>query len=491
METKKTDQEKQLDKLAAMAREAGMPRDQLERFLEAAYIPLPWQLKFHAAAREADKEDGPVDIGAGGARGPGKSHAIFSQVALDDCQRVKNLKGLFLRQTAVSAQESFDDLIDKTIRGRIAFEKKNNTVVFPNGSRILLGGFKDEKDIEKYVGIEYDFIVIEERNQLPGERIQKLKGSLRTSKQDWRPRMYSSFNPGGIGHTDVKNTFVVPHRLREEKKTRFIPSTYLDNPFLNTEYTEYLEDLTGDLGKAWREGEWDLFAGQYFSEWDYDLHVVEPFEIPKDWKRFKAGDAGYVQPSIGWYAVSPDGQLYRYRELYKGNLSFSQQAEECVALQNPDEEISYEVWDPAFWSKKGEDKNALSGADIYAQRIKKLTGKEPRMIKGNNSRVVGWQMVREYLRPYLNGFEDTIAKLQVFSTCSAFIEHFPQLQHDERNPEDVAKQGHDHPGDEVRYAIMSGPTPATTQADIEELNFKRAMMKNRKMRKPKATFLRT
>src|SRR3990167_8777874 len=98
-----------LEKCVQTAKNAGVPADQAKLLLESGYIPLPWQWEFHAAAREADKPGGPVDIGAGGARGPGKSHVVLSQAGLDDCQRIPNLKGLFLRQTGISAQESFDE----------------------------------------------------------------------------------------------------------------------------------------------------------------------------------------------------------------------------------------------------------------------------------------------------------------------------------------------------------------------------------------------
>ena len=469
------DEEELLVKCLTTAREAGVPRDQAEALVSRGYIPLPWQWEFHAAARAADIEDGPVEITAGGARGPGKSHATFAQVALDDCQREPGLKVLFLRKTAVSAKESFDDLIDRVLMGKVKFTRANNTISFPNKSRVLFGGFNNENDVDKYIGIEYDVIVVEEMNQLSELKILKLQGSLRTSKPKWRPRMYGSFNPGGIGHAWVKARYVLPHRLMEEKKTRFVPATYKANAFLNKEYISWLEDLGGDLGRAWREGDFDLFAGQYFQEWRYDVHVCQPFAIPDDWKRVKSGDAGFVQPSIGWWAISPDGICYRYRELYKGSLTFSQLAEEAVALQNPNEKIDYEVWDPAFWAKKGENDNALSGAEIYAQRIKQLTGKEPRMVKGDNSRIVGWGVVREFMKPFLGPDENLIAKLQIFSTCTDAIRTLPELQHDEHNPEDLDTDGEDHVADDIRYFLMSRPRPGITAAEKEDRIFAQAM----------------
>jgi len=441
------------------AKKANSPKGQVENFLKRSYVPLPWQWQFHSAARECDKQNGPTEIGAGGARGPGKSHCIFAQISLDDCLRVNGLKALFLRKTAVSAKESFDDLIEKVISNEVPFERSGNVIKFKNKSRMIMGGFNNEDDIDKYVGIEYDVIVIEELNQLTKEKYEKLLGSLRTSKQEWRPRVYSSFNPGGIGHSFVKAKFVIPYRTNQQTKTRFIPATYKANPHLNVEYVDYLEGLEGDLGKAWRGGDFDLFAGQYFTEWKYEIHVCKPFEIPSSWKRFRAGDYGFNAPaSIGWYAIDPNGNLYRYKELYSTGLSYSKLADEVLSITNSNEEIDYEVFDPAFWSKKGERDDGLSGAEVYSQRIKEITGKIPNMIRGENTRVIGWGVVREYLKPQIQQ-EKLTARLQVFSNCIKFIETFPELQHDKKNPEDVDSDGEDHAADELRYAVMSRPTP--------------------------------
>lgn len=444
--------------LLTTAKKAGCPQDQVENFLKAKYVPLVWQWDFHALARQADIDGGPVEIAAGGARGPGKSKAVFSQVSLDDAQRFAGLKILFLRQTAVSAQEAFGDLIENTLNGKVQYERNNNNVNFPNGSRILLGGFHDEKDIDKYIGIEYDIIVVEELNQLSLEKLEKLRGSLRTSKKGWRPRLYTSFNPGGIGHSFVKARYVLPFRMKTETSTRFIPATYKANAFLNKEYIEYLEGLGGDLGKAWREGEFDLFAGQYFTEWKHEIHTIHPIEIPKDWTRFMAGDYGFNAPSsIGWYAIDPDGNLYRYRELYGPGMGYSKLATEAVSIMNQDEVIDYCVFDPAFWSKKGERDDELSGAEVFSQKFEELTKKKLKMIRGINSRVVGWGVVREYLKVRMQN-DVLTAKLKVFTTCTELIRTLPEQQHDKKNPEDLDSDGEDHACDELRYAVMSRPT---------------------------------
>lgn len=461
-----------IERFVQEAKDSGVPREQLESFLKHGYVALPWQLRFHAVAREADKPGGPVDIGVGGARGPGKSHGVFAQVALDDCQRVPGLKALFLRQTGKAASESFGDLILRVLAQGTdyTYNRSTNTLHFPNGSRALLGGFETERDIDKYIGIEYDLIAIEERNQITEEKVVKLRGSLRTSKPNWRPRMYSSFNPGGIGHGDLKVRFIEPWRQGTETETRFVPSTYRDNPYLNVEYVSYLEGLTGDLGRAWREGDWDLFAGQYFSEWRYDQHTFTPFEIPPGWKRYRAYDHGYTNPACcKWYAVDYDGNVWVYRELYVTNKLVNEIAADIVRLSQG-ETYDFSVADPSIFAKTGFI-DALGG-----QTIAESFARGGVMWQASsNRRVDGWNLLREFLK----WSQHKPPKMRYFTTCVNSIRTIPLMIHDERKNEDLDTRLEDHAPDVDRYMLLSlherqTPRPKT---DVEKkLDLIRASM---------------
>lgn len=461
-----TTRSKQLARCIKTAKRAGCPQVQVENLVQnAGYIPFPWQWLFHAAAREADFEGGPTEIGLGGARGPGKSHAVLSQTALDDCQRVEGLKCLFLRQTGSSAQESFDDLITKAVKGRAEYHKSKTALKFPNGSRILLGGFKDEREIDKYIGIEYDLIIIEELTQIAKERYLKLKGSLRTSKTNWRPRIYTSFNPGGIGHAWVRDLFVIPYRTNIQTTTRFIPSTYKENPALNEGYTTYLESLTGSLGRAWREGNWDVFEGQYFTEWDHDRHVVKPFVLPSTWIRYRAIDPSGRNgiTSCHWYAVDQDGRVFVYREYYYGvgvkrldgsvieaGRDYDEHAKAIAAMSREedgtDENYAYTVIDTAAFSKAGYSETA---AEIFERNG--VSG----LIQAAKERIIGWNSVHTYLRWEKTSEGYTQPLMQVFSTCVNMIRTFPLLIHDQLHPEDLDTRGEDHAQDECRYLLRT------------------------------------
>ena len=456
-----TTKKEKIEKCIRAGVKAGCPRDQVDRFINASYIPFPWQWQFHSDARQADETGGPVDIGLGGARGPGKSHAVLSQTVIDDCQRIAGLKCLFLRQTGTAAKESFDDLVDKVVRGHVEYRKTANNLKFPNGSRVLLGGFHDQRDIDKYIGIEYDVIIVEELNQLTKEKYDQLRGSLRTSKEGWRPRMYTSFNPGGIGHSFVKERYVIPYRKNEQTETRFVPSTYKSNPALNVGYIEYLEGLEGDLGKAWREGEWDLFAGQYFTEWNFKMHTCPPREIPLSWFRFRSidisGNSGVT--SCHWYAIDNDGRVYNYREYYKTGRDYAEHAQNIYKMScdedDAQEQYRYTVIDSSAFAKSGFSETP---AEIYEKHG--VTG----LIPSAKDRIPGWTMVHQYLK----WDALTKPKLQIFSTSDKIIKEIAEAQHDEKNPEDVAsinipitdsdgRKGNSHQDaiDDLRYFLRT------------------------------------
>lgn len=425
------------------AKEAGCPREQVEHFLTYSYVPFKWQLKFHAVAREADLSTGPTKIGGGGSRGGGKSTCIFAQVALDDCQRIPYLKCLFLRQTGKTAKESFEDLIQKVLLGKINYDynRSNNVLTFKGGSKILLGGFDTERDIDKYIGIEYDLIAIEEMNQLTEEKVIKLLGSMRSSKQGWRPRLYSSFNPGGIGGAWIKKEYILPFRLGNETETRFIPAKYIDNPELKPEYINYLQSLTGDLGRMWREGDWDVLPGQFFDNFRRDKHIIRPFAIPEGWRLYRAYDHGRNDPACClWFALDFDGNVIVYREFYQNGLDVDGIANKIKELSG-NEKYSFSVSDPSIFSATGMvDKggtDTIGGA--FARR-------GINFFRGSNRRADGWDMVYQYLAS---------GKLQIFENCVNLIREIPDAIRDEHQVEDIDAICGNHCLDSCRYFLMA------------------------------------
>ena len=461
MATQTIKADNEIERMAAMAREAGMPRDQVERFTQAGYIPLPQMMAFHAAARLADWSGGPVEIGLGGSRGPGKSYASMAQVGLDDCQRVAGLKVLFLRKVMKSAAESMDDLTRQVFR-YVPHSFTAQGVEFGNGSRILIGGYKDERDIDKSLGIEYDAIVQEESTQLTEDKDEKLRGSLRSTKPGWRPRRYHTTNADGVGLAWFKKKFVTPAREGRETLTRFFDVTFRNNPFLNVEYTDWLEGLKGPLGKAWRDADWDAFAGMAFPMWNYERHVVKPFDIPESWVKWRGVDEGFAAPFCCiWLTRNPDTKrLYAYREAYAAERTLIQQAQMIKDMTPPMEKIAITYADPAMWQRKNAQGRVFSSADEYASQGVTLT-------QADNNRISRKRKFDSILSDGLDGEP----MLQVFENCTNLIEQVSTLPRDPNNPEDVDTNAEDHAYDAACYGLtnvpaQSRPEPKRQQVDL-------------------------
>ncbi len=452
-----TSLEELTERYATAAQAAGMAQEQFERFLRAGVALHPQQLIASRVARECDRDDGPTELGYGGARGGGKSHWMLAQMAIDDCQRYPGLKCLLLRKVGSAVKEGFEDLIPRLLAFTPhRYKPSRGTLVFPNGSKIIIGHFKDEKDVDRYLGLEYDVIGIEEATTLTASKVQMIRTCNRTSKPDWRPRMYYTTNPGGLGHGWFKKKFIEPLRRGIERLTRFVQATVRDNPFVNSGYVQTLEELTGWQRKAWLDGDWDIAAGQFFTTWRHEAHVIEPFTPPLAWRFWCSFDYGFTHyTAVHLFAQSDDGHIYVIGE--HGARGW-QVADHAVAIH-------------ALLARHGLTVDDLdgfvAGTDAFAkkspgQTIAEMYADEGiQMTQANTDRITGAANILKRL----GDVERTPPRpptVSMFNTCPRLVEAIPLLQHDPNRPEDVLKVDTDDDGnggddfyDCFRYGIMA------------------------------------
>lgn len=460
---------------AQSARAAGCPRDQMENFVRAGMVLQPKQLMASAAARLCDAPDGPTEIGMGGARGPGKSHWLLAQMAADDCQRSPGLKCLLLRKVGKANQENFDDFRRRALMGLDhRYLAHKNLMAFPNDSRIVLGHFQHEKDIDAYLGIEYDVIGVEEATTLTWAKYVNIRTCNRTSKQGWRPRIYATTNPGNIGHQWFKELFVEPYRIEaaggaRQSGTRFFPCTIDDNRFVNREYRDVLDKLTGWQYRAWRLGDWDVAAGQFFTTFRRDVHVIDPIDLPRGWRYWCALDYGFVHyTSCHLFAESGDGIVYVLDE----------HGEQGWLVERHVDAIK------AMLARNGLQLSDLdcfvAGADVFQHKPHGGTISDDYRENGivlrqaNDDRINGAAECLARL-----GDVDAVRKdesgtpvaapidpsLYIVNRCAMLIETLPALQHNPRRPDDVLKVNCDEEGrggddfyDDFRYGLMEAAT---------------------------------
>lgn len=446
----------QYERFFAAARAAGCPRDQVENFLRAGIGLQPGQLSMAAASRLCDKDGGPVSIGVGGSRGGGKSHWMISQLAADDCQRFPGLKCLWLRREGKANREHLNDLRLTTLKGvPHRYASQEGLLKFHNGSRIVCGHFQNENDIDSYLGIEYDIIAIEEATELQESRYTNIRTCLRSSKPGWRPRDYSTSNPGGIGHAWYKNRFILPFRRKQETVTRFVPSLCQDNIFNNSDYIKILEGLPGWKRRAWLEGDWDIQAGQYFSTWRESVHVLEHWDDRKAVIWFAALDYGWSHyTTIILYAVTGDGKIVAVEEHgeRKAVPAWHVQEFRKIMAKHGMTDFSRLQFFVAGSDIFATESDGASVAAAYGDLGMPLTCAEM-------DRVNGWSEVLRRLGDPDNGHPPS---LLVTRKCPKLIEQIPCMAHDPHRPEDVLKvdvdengNGGDDFADNLRMACLS------------------------------------
>lgn len=428
--------------------------------------PYPKQVEFFKADSKY--------IAYGGARGGGKSWAARTKAILM-ALNYPGIQILLLRRTLAELRENHTIPLQKILKDIAKYKDQTKEFIFPNESRIVLGYCSAESDVLQYQGQAYDVIFLEEATQFTEFQYQTLTESNRASgqmKEPFTPRMYFTCNPGGVGHTWVKRLFVdkdYQNKERPEDYT-FIKSLVYDNKFLmevDPDYVRALENLPEDRRKAMLHGDWDIFEGQYFPEFDRDIHVIEPFQIPGDWRRYRAIDYGLDMLACYWIAVDNHNKSFVYKELYQDNLIISDAAKEIKRINGND--VIYSTFAPPdLWNRRQE--TGKSAADLFRENGVPL-------IKANNDRIQGWYNLKEWLKPYKDEQEIETAHIVFFRNCKNITRCLPQLQMDERNPNDVANEPHEitHGPDAIRYYCAGKPraTPEKRKPSSYDIRYER------------------
>ncbi len=360
------------------------------------------------------------------------------------------------------------------------------------------GGFialRNLDDPGKYDSIEFAAIAVDELGKNYQRIFDELRKRLRWPIVPGQPSFPPGFihpfgagtNPGGKGHNWIKNIWIDPlvkddwtnfpkHLEKIKHRFKFIQARASDNKYNPEDYYEMnLQTLPDQMRKAMADGDWDLWEGQFFSEWREKYHTCEPFEIPDFWPKFWAGDWGYFPDYFCglWFAVSPTGDVYVYREVYNRKIVPSKWAEILIE-ETGSEVLDYKKLDAKTWGNwmKGESQ---SGVSIAEELINGGWVCTP-AAAASGDRINGWTRIREYLSyeedetipEQFRTFENLKVKprLRIFKTCRNLIRTLPALIHDEIKVEDVQRKGlEDHAPDALRYGLITRSSIAITPID--------------------------
>lgn len=421
----------------------------------------------------------------GGAAGGGKSDCALAE-ALRQVQ-IPHYRGLILRKTFPQLTELMDRSTEiyKPSFPKARFNESKHVWNFPSGAKIYFGSLQHTKDRLNYQGKRYDFIDFDELTQFLWDEYSYLFSRNRPNGPGTRCYIRAQANPGGIGHSWVKERFITPsvplktiwedaeirypdgHTETKWRSRIFVPSTVFDNQILLENDPEYLMRLAS-LPEAERNallyGDWDTFSGQVFTEWRNDpdhhadrkhTHVVSPFKVPDEWSIWCSIDWGYSKPfSVGWYAIDHDRRMYRIREYYgcTGTPNTGIKLEPSLVAQKIREieaddpnlkgKVIHRIGDPAIWQSDGTESigDLMGRQGVYFE-------------KGDHARISGKMQCHHRL----TFDENAVPMFYCFSTCKHFIRTVPALVYDESDVEDIDTDGEDHIYDEWRYVCMANP----------------------------------
>lgn len=426
----------------------------------------------------------------GGAAGGGKSYGLLA-----DPLRYfgnGNFNGLILRRTNDELRElvwKSQELYPQAYPGAKWAEKKSQWT-FPSGARLWMTYLERDEDVLRYQGQAFSYIGVDELTQYATPfSWQYLRSRLRTTDPELPVFLRATSNPGGPGHQWVKRAFVDPapagkafdatdiesgeklvypetHEKAGEPlfQRRFIPATLKDNPYLYEEgnYEANLLSLPEMQRRQLLEGDWAIADGAAFPEFRVSQHVVEPFEIPPEWRKFRACDYGYSSFSACyWFAIDPAYEtLIVYRELYLSKHTGKDLAKAILEVERG-ETISYGVLDSSCWHQRGQ-----IGPSIAEEMISLGCHWRP-SDRSSGSRVAGRNRLHELLK---YDDEKEMPGIIFFDTCRQVIADLPVIPNDPKGGDDIdVRYRSDHSYDAIRYGIMSRPR---SHSIFEEWNSK-------------------
>ena len=383
----------------------------------------------------------------GGAAGGGKSYGQLIDAMLF-ALRYPGSSQLILRRTFPELERSLirvaQELYPKEI---FNYNESRHTGKFVNGSIIDFGYIGGDGDLPQYQSAQYDVVRFDELTHFTEHQYLYLFTRVRGAN-NFPKQIKSSTNPGGIGHAWVKARFIdpsppnVPFNGTDGTRRVFLPAKIDDNKFLiasDPNYKARLLTQDADTQKALLHGEWDIFTGQFFTEFSREIHVCDPFPIPKEWRVYRTLDYGFDRLAVLWIAVTPERRCYVYRELGRSDTIISDAASLIKASTPDGEDVYTTLAPPDLWSRSQE--SGRCRADMFREYGIPFT-------KTSNARLDGWAAVRELLKTAPDGKP----YLQIFSTCVELIKCLPSLVHDKKRPGDADTEPHEftHAPDALR-----------------------------------------
>ena len=449
----------------------------------------------------------------GGAVNSGKTELLIMAPIAYGFHKHPAYRGILFRKTYKQLEESIIPRAMAVYKKALGahWNGTNHSWTFPSGAKEHVSYLETEQDARDHDTNEYHFARFEELTQFIEFCYKFISITrVRTTIDELPMIVRSASNPGNIGNNWVRDYFVKPNKLGgkiiKDGTTGllrfYLHTTIDDNPLTREDYKKSLLGLPEAEKRAKLYGDWWAFAGTVFKEFrttnfpdepENALHVIEPFDIPSWWPVVLAIDWGYKAHTwAGWFALSPEGRVYLYKEYFVNKTSIKTWGAEIASLSQGElrnQQLRSVELDPSAWQKRGTEQ------DIW-QQFYDATDRTLRPHQADNGRIHGKQIIHDMLRwtprrpryvvdaskydaelagriiadyglraynNYLAQFkedppEGILPRLQIFNTCPHVIEAIQACNYNEEgkgNVEDVKEWDGDDPYDGLRYGITA------------------------------------
>ena len=408
-------------------------------------------------------------------------------------------RGLVFRRTYGQLYENhIEPLLRQCPMLRQFYTDKHRELRIPtdNGafSSIVFGYAEHPKDIYSYLGREYMDICVDQAEQLTEDELLLLKTCNRWPGKGANECKLALFsNPGGVGHAFLKRVFhdkqykgnenpddyaflqafgwdnvewsrqaLEKDGLSADEYYKWDNSRRLEYFITRSDYGQRLNRLPESLKIGHLMGRWDVFAGQYFDNFDEARHIRRPedMEIEGWHPRWIGIDWGFQHDAVAHWCAQSGKVTNLYRELVRNRIGPRALAQEIVdRCQNSLEKIDAIFLSPdTFAQRTSEDSIAEQMRQIF------IHNGLPSPQRADDDRVGGWMLMREMLER---------EELLIGSNCEKLIATLPLMSRDETRVEDCVKFEGDDAADAARYALKSrrgAGRPPVEERVLERLN---------------------
>ena len=325
--------------------------------------------------------------------------------------------------------------------------------VFGGLSRI---GFKSaDQGREKFQGASLDFVWFDE--EPPYDIYQECKMRVLDKKGD----LFGTMTPLK-GLTWVYDEIYL--NKYDNSEVFYIKMEWGDNPFLDE---EEVSNLTRSMDKetldSRRYGNFSAKGGLVYPEFDAEIHVIDPFDVPKDWYDVISIDPGLRNPlSAHFYCKDGDGNIYVIAEHYMSDKDVKYHSEAILKLaKSLDWHFNNGYLEVIMDSAANQRTlgSPKSVAELFLDHgIKADCNVNKNMFSGINK-------VKEL-------FSYRPARIFIFRTCSNMIREIKSYFW---SSGDLPIKKDDHAMDDLRYYVMRNERLESSQPkSIYQLNYEKA-----------------